>query len=81
MFSQIALLAGLTFGLVAKANPLIAVRDSPISIPLVKKYNTLEQSQTLLGRDRQQLHNRANVGVINELVLYVIEVSALVESY
>lgn len=81
MFSRSALLAGLTFVLVVTANPLVAVRHSPISIPLVKRFNTQERSKTLLGRDRQQLHRRANVGVINELVLYVIEVSESVDVY
>ncbi|THH16343.1 hypothetical protein EUX98_g9313 [Antrodiella citrinella] len=77
LFSS-SLVSTLALALVAVANPVVVVRDSPISIPLVKKFNSNKQGGTLLQRDRarvEALQRRTNIATTNELFSYIVNIT------
>lgn len=79
MFTRTSLLATVSLAFVVAATPLVVVRDSPISIPLIKRINPRGTGRTLLERDRariEALHRRTNIDVTNELFQYIVNVSA-----
>ncbi len=90
MFSRSALLATVTLALAAAANPIVQIRDAPVSLPIAKRLN-FTGTVSLLERDQkhaQALKNRANaklngqfveaaagsVPATNQLVDYVVNV-------
>ena len=91
MFSRSALLATVTLALAAAANPIVQIRDAPVTLPIAKRLN-FTGTVSLLERDQkhaQALKARANaklngefveaaagsVPVTNQLVDYVANVS------
>ena len=54
MFSRSALLATLTLALAVAANPVIQIRDAPVSLPLVKRMN-FTGTASLLERDQKRI--------------------------
>ncbi|KAI0348262.1 aspartic peptidase A1 [Trametopsis cervina] len=86
MFSRSSLLATLTLALAVAANPIIQIRDGPVTLPLAKRFN-LTGPISLLERDQkhaQGLKLRGNAKVqgravgsvtaTNQLVDYVVNV-------
>ncbi|KAI0094424.1 aspartic peptidase A1 [Irpex rosettiformis] len=90
MFSRSALLATITLALAAAANPIIQIRDAPVSLPIAKRLN-FTGTVSLLERDQkhaQALKTRGNaklngqfveaaagsVTATNQLVDYVVNV-------
>lgn len=62
MFSRSALLAALSLALAVASNPIIQIRDVPVTLPMVKRMN-LTGTINLLERDQkrvQGLRARAN---------------------
>lgn len=91
MFSRSALLAAVALALAAAANPVVQIRDAPISLTFAKRLN-FTGTVSLLERDQkhaQGLKARAaaklngqfvqaaagSVSATNQLVDYVVNVS------
>ncbi|KAH8102723.1 acid protease [Cristinia sonorae] len=52
MFANLVTLA---LALSVVANPMVVIRDSPINIPLMKRYHTVGDNRTLIMRDREHI--------------------------
>lgn len=77
MFSKSTLLTSLTLALAVAASPVVVVRNSPINIPLVKRYHARGGNKTLVERDLarlEALQRRTNIDVTNELFSYIVNV-------
>jgi hypothetical protein len=62
MFSRSALLATFTLALAVAANPMVQIRDAPVTLPMVKRMN-FTGTATLLERDQKRVQGfkaRAN---------------------
>jgi cathepsin E len=62
MFSRSALLATFTLALAVAANPVVQIRDAPVTLPMVKRMN-FTGTATLLERDQKRVQGfkaRAN---------------------
>ncbi|KAH8102739.1 acid protease [Cristinia sonorae] len=79
MFVKTSLLVALSSAIVIAASPVVVVRDSPINIPLIKRFNARGDNRTLVERDRERieaLHRRAsNVPTTNGLFAYTVTVN------
>lgn len=78
------LVAILALSLAVGANHVVVIRDSPISIPLVKRFNARGQGLSLLERDRARVQAvlglpQPNVPTTNELMQYTVNVRRCVQ--
>ena len=85
MFPTRSLLFALTWVLVVTANPVVVIRDPPISVPLVKKLINEGDGKNIVERDLARLEalerrgSAASITATRNLVNYLVNVSSYLD--
>ena len=82
MFTTRSLFFALAWVLAVTANPVIVIRDPPVSVPLVKKLFNQRDGKNIVERDLARLEalerrgSTASVTATRNLVNYLVNVSS-----